>query len=119
MNVSKFFLMSLLGLLTFFSVNDCIACNADNLEENDIVYVEAEQIIVTEKGLFLQTPEGFMKLDALFSNDKGLYINPNVGRDRIWSKDKCWNGHPVYHRECGGCAMPRQLCHFRCSCFTT
>lgn len=102
---------------------------SDEIEFNK-TYVELEEVIFESNNIFIIKNENIYSVKAIYTDPKGLYVKlyktarPQARQDKIRPLDNveqqkfsgtCWNKHPIYHKECGGCAMP--LCVFRCKCF--
>lgn len=77
----------------------------------DRIYVDPEQISISNDGLFVLTDAGRERIDQLNCDENGIYYVVNK-IDKII--DKCPNGHKIWCRRCGGYVT--RWCKFRCKC---
>ncbi len=107
-----FFVFYLTSLMATHAVQNYQVINDDSLQK---VYVNPSDLFITENGLFLQGAAELIPLHSVKTDEYGFYVktkhNPEVGPLK---EPACWNGHPLYHEECGGCA--HWWCPFRCKC---
>lgn len=101
--------------LSFFGVCDqacaCIDDNDEIVEKR--INIKADELLVTETGLYLLVDDEAFPLTGVFADENGLYVKVNL-RKQDTIRDTCHNGHKIYHYECGGCA--NWWCLFRCKC---
>ncbi len=88
-----------------------------NISSSQKMYVNPSDILVTENGLFLLGATEFIVVHGIETDEFGFYVelkeNPKIGPRK---EPTCINGHPVYHKECGGCA--HWFCNSRCKCYS-
>jgi hypothetical protein len=73
------------------------------------VYISSHDLKITDNGIFLCD---CYQVDAVFSDDQGLYVITGLKESEI--SDNCINGHPIWCRNCNGCANP--WCFRKCRC---
>ena len=101
-------------LFAFFSFSNVCAGNEISASSEEMteerLYVSPDQIILTEKGIFLMTDKGMRLIDRLECDENGIYIPSLVA----WTKEKCPLGHEVTCRRCHGCNW--RNCKHACWC---
>lgn len=55
-----------------------------------------------------------MPVEAIFSDDHGIYIIETVYLKKETADNKCYNKHQIWCWNCQGCLVP--ICKFRCRC---
>lgn len=105
------FCMSVFG----FSV-DSRAHDQVNLERNEErIYVSPTELVISNDGLFLIDSNELIPLLVIGLDEFGFYIEAKAKPEiRPKKNPTCVNGHPIYHKECGGCA--HWWCNSRCKC---
>ncbi len=77
------------------------------------IYISSTDLQITDHGIFLyNVDEGYLPVDAVFSDNCGLYIIEL--RKPSEADNKCPNKHQIYCWKCLGCAV--SICKFRCKC---
>lgn len=79
-------------------------------------YIRSSDLHITDERMYLyDINEGYLPVDAIFSDDCGIYViklkesmKPEV------ADDKCFNKHKIWCWRCLGCA--NVYCRFRCKC---
>lgn len=88
----------------------------DDHELSQKCYVCREDILILEDGLFVIESGELVSVSSIGVDEEGFYIigarDSKIG-PRV--QPTCFNGHPVYHKECGGCA--NWWCTLRCKCY--
>jgi hypothetical protein len=100
------FVMALLVLI-FSPIN--ASENPPNNRTEDKIYLAPENVLITQEGIFYVQSNKIIEVDAIYTDCEGIYMR---GKEK--ADNRCGNGHPLYHIECGGCA--NWWCNFRCKC---
>ncbi len=94
----------------------CSLTNQAKAGEDLKIYISAQDVQVTDCGLFVHVDDEFFPVDGIYVDVLGLYINSIDANKNEEITDQCPNGHKIYHRECQGCA--NWWCNFRCKCYS-
>ena len=109
-----FFVFYLSSLMANHTVQNYQEISNDSLQK---IYVNPCDLLITERGLFLQGATELISLNRVETDEYGFYVeakrDPEIRPKR---EPTCINGHPITHRECGGCA--NWWCNSRCKCYS-
>lgn len=111
------FLYSVIFLIAFTS-SAMAHPTSLNCQEAQKIYVQPSDLLVNENGLFLRGKFDLIPLSSIATDEYGFYVEL-MERPAIGPYDgipKCFNGHPIWHVECNGCA--NWWCPQRCKCYS-
>lgn len=74
------------------------------------IYVDLDQLLINERGIFLAFSETILPVNALFRDQSGFYIL-GTQLEQGYAAYQCPNGHPSPHGD-GRCNQP-SCPHFR------
>ena len=121
----RFLLLSAF-ILTFFLSSSAFCHEGMEAEKSfqshaciaEKVYVEYSNLLIDEEGIFFCDAEGGHPVDEIGCDADGFYIYAKDNEAVIKPKvdPTCINGHPIFHKECGGCA--HWWCSCRCKCYS-
>lgn len=97
------------------SLNSCTPNDFSAICEQIIenrAYLKPDVILVSSTEIFLHTNDRFIRINNLYSDSLGIYLNLEEINPKVWT-DACPNGHTNLCGLCGGCL---KLCRYRCQC---
>jgi hypothetical protein len=108
--IRMFICSSLMMVLSFY-------CEAKEMTIiDDRIDIYADELLISDSGLFLIRSGEILPITALFVDSEGLFIRESMQAGKVWEHNTCLNGHEIWHKECRGCA--HWFCPFRCKCYS-
>lgn len=114
-------LLKKIGIMIFCGSILCQAENRESCQKSieflENYYIESEQVVFTDKKIYVSIDDEKYETPALFSDENGYYIQKIRGKCTgvcTWYEWECGNCHfcNLYEIECGNCK--RLKAHVKC-----
>jgi hypothetical protein len=110
--MKNIWLHALIALTCFLTPFQCMANQSqDNTAQEERIYLNSEEIIITDKGIQIIQDGALHSVDGLSVDAFGIFVlSTQLGR-----YGECRNGHSINCPRCWGCGATG--CSYRCKCW--